>query len=191
MRMQMKVVCFLFVAMTCAGSLAAQTLADRARELRKEKRTPSANEKVYTNESLSLRPAPAISEKSGDGKAADAKPADKAAAAEADEEAALTPDEQKAALAADLKGKIDSAKSELATLQRELEIASREQKLRTAQYYADAGNRLRDERKFVEEENRNRTEMAEKQKKIADTSALIENLRSQARRAGIAPGLIP
>ena len=177
-------------AVVCVYPLAAQTLADRARELRKEKRTPSANEKVYTNETLSLRSAPSMGEKATDTKGADAKAAAKD---EGDEDAGpkATPDEEKSQLAADYKNKIEKAKAELATLQRELEIATREQKLRTAQFYADAGNRLRNESKFVDDERKTQAEMAEKQKKIADTQALVESLRADARRAHISPGLIP
>jgi len=185
-----KIVFLIVAAIVSISTLTAQTLADRARELRKEKRTPSANEKVYTNETLNLRPAQGIGETKSDAKATDTKGDAKA---EADEDAPpkATPEEEKAALAADLKGKIESAKAELATIQRELDIATREQKLRTAQYYADAGNRLRDERRFVDEERKTQQDIADKQKKIADATALIESLRNQARRAGIAPGLIP
>ncbi|HUS19345.1 MAG TPA: hypothetical protein VMZ25_06820 [Terriglobales bacterium] len=183
--------CFLVAAALSILPLTAQTLADRARELRKSKRTQSVNEKVYTNETLNLRPAQGISETSANGKATDTKAAGKTDAAEEDGEAKLTPDEQKSALAASLAGKIEKAKGELATLQRELDIATREQKLRTAQYYADAGNRLRDERKFVEDERKTQSDIAEKQSKISAAQTLIESLRSEARRAGITPGLIP
>jgi hypothetical protein len=170
-----------------ALSANAQTLADRARELRKDKRTPSANEKVFTNETLNLRPAPSISEKTENGKDAKKDAAD----AEGDEEKTLTPDEEKAKTAADYKDKIEKAKGELATVQRELDIAQRENRLRVAQYYSDAGNKLRDEKKFADEERRNQADIADKQKKLADTQATIERLRSEARRAGVPPGLIP
>ena len=170
-----------------ALSGSAQTLADRARELRKEKRTPSANEKVFTNETLNLRPGPTISDKTEGGKDAKKDPAD----AEGDEEKTLTPDEEKAKTASEYKDKIEKAKSELVTVQRELDIAQRENRLRVAQYYSDAGNKLRDEKKFAEDERRNQADMADKQKKLSDTQALIERLRSEARRAGVPPGLIP
>lgn len=166
---------------------AQQTLADRARELRQQKRTPAANEKVYTNESLNLRPAPSIGDKPADTKADAAK---KDAAADSDEEE-KTPDEQKAELATKYRTDITKAQEELATLQRQLDIASRENKLRVAQFYADAGNRLRDEKRFVEEQNKTLADIADKQKRIGEITATLERLRSEARRAGIAPGLIP
>ena len=166
---------------------AQQTLADRARELRQQKRTPSASEKVYTNESLNLRPAPSISEKPTDGKADAAK---KSESGEAEEEE-KSPDEQKAELAAKYRDDIQKAQGELTTLQRELDIATRENKLRIAQFYADAGNRLRDEKRFVEEQNKTLADIADKQKRIGEITSTLERLRGEARRAGIAPGMIP
>ncbi|HUR36826.1 MAG TPA: hypothetical protein VM009_03350 [Terriglobales bacterium] len=184
-----KILFLLVMAALGISTLTAQTLADRARELRKDKRTPSANGKVFTNETLNLRPAPSIGDPK-DAKATDTK-ADPKGETDEDAPPKATPEEEKAALAADLKGKIESAKAELATVQRELDIASREEKLRIAQYYADAGNRLRDERRFADEQRKTQQDIVDKQKKVAAATALIENLRNQARRAGIPPGLIP
>ncbi len=185
--MKNRIALLLLASLVLVLPAATQTLADRARELRKQKRTPSANEKVFTNESLSLRPAPAISEKPADAKTEAKKGAEDEEAAEGEK----TPDEQKAELAASYRDQIEKAKNEAATLQRELDIATRENKLRVAQFYADAGNRLRDEKKFVEEQNKTLADIADKQKRLSDTAATLDRLRSEARRAGIAPGLIP
>jgi len=184
-----KLFCLLVAAALWISPLAAQTLADRARELRKTKRTPSANEKVFTNETLSLRPAPAIAEEKATATKTPAKPGEAAAAEDAEPE--VSPEEAKAAAASELTGKIQKAKEELATLQRELDIATRENKLRTAQFYADAGNRLRNERAFQDEQRKNQADMADKQKKIADITAQLEGLRGEARRAGLPAGQIP
>lgn len=183
--MKLKIAIFLIAAFAVALPALGQSLADRARELRKQKRTPAANEKVYTNESLSLRPAPSISET----KPTDAKDAKTSAAEEGED--APTPEEQKAALAADFRARITKAQGELATLQREVNIATRENQIQTAQFYADAGNRLRDEKKFAEEQRRILADVQDKQRKITETQALIEQLRDQARRAGLPPGQIP
>lgn len=185
----------LMVIATCVLAMAAsaQTLADRARELRKDKRTQSSSQRVFTNESLNLRPAPAISDTSSAAK----KPSDDAAATdeegEGDAEKAkgLTPDEEKAKAAADFKDKIEKAKAELAQLQREADVAQRENRLKAAVFYADAGTKLRDERKYADEDRKAQAELADKQKKIADTQAAIDRLRDGARRAGIPAGMIP
>jgi hypothetical protein len=186
-----RLACLLIAAAVSVSSLAAQTLADRARELRKEKRTPSANDKVFTNETLNLRPGPSIT--TGVEKPADATTPAKADAAAAAEDAApeMTPDEAKAAAAGEYRAKIEKAKGELATLQRELDIAQREAKLRQAQFYSDAGNRLRNERAFADEQRKTQADMADKQAKITATTALLESLRSEARRAGVPAGQIP
>ncbi|MEO6119189.1 MAG: hypothetical protein ABIP12_00760 [Terriglobales bacterium] len=187
-----KLFCLLVAAALWISPLAAQTIADIARENRKFKRTPSANDKVFTNDSLHLRPGPSIAEP-GTAAKAPIKPGEAAAAAEGDEEAApgANPEESKAAAAATFVSQIERAKSELATLQRELDIAARENKLRTAQFYADAGNRLRNERSFEDEQRKNQADTADKQKRIAATAAQLEALRSEARRAGVPAGMIP
>lgn len=183
-----RLACLLVAAAVCVSPLAAQTLADRARELRKEKRTQSANDKVFTNETLSLRPGPGIT--TGVERPAEAAAPAKSAAAP-DDEPEMTPDEAKAAAASEAKAKIDKVKGELATLQRELDIAQRENKIRTAQFYADAGNRLRNERAFADEQRKNEADVADKQQKIAAAQAMLETLRNEARRAGVPAGQIP
>lgn len=191
-----KLFCLLVAAALWISPLTAQTtaiptIADVAREHRKFKRTPSANDKIYTNDTLRMRPGPSIADP-GTAAKAPVKPGE-AAAAESDEEAAPgpTPDEAKAAAAATFVSQIERAKSELATLQRELDIAGRENKLRTAQFYADAGNRLRNEKAFEDEQRRNQADVADKQKRIATTAAQLETLRGEARRAGVPAGMIP
>jgi hypothetical protein len=172
--------------------LAAQTIADRARDVRKDKRTTTATDKVYTNESLNLRAPAAISEPTSAGKK-DAKKGDEAADGEEDaaKEKELSPDEQKAKAAAEFKDKIEKAKGELTQLQRELDVAQRENRLRTAVYYADAGSKLRDERKFADDDRKIQADFADKQKKIGDLQQTLDKLRDGARRAGVPAGLIP
>ncbi|HUQ49257.1 MAG TPA: hypothetical protein VM056_00950, partial [Terriglobales bacterium] len=103
----------------------------------------------------------------------------------------LTPDEEKAKAAADFKEKIDKANAELAQLKREADVAQREGRLKAAVFYADAGTKLRDERKYADEDRKARAELADKQRKISETQATIDRLRDGARRAGIPAGMIP
>lgn len=178
-------------ALLLAMTATAQTLADRAREQRKDKRTATSNQRVYTNESLNLRPAPSIAEPLATAK----KSAEDAAAAEEDGDSekakARTPDEEKAKLAAEFKDQIDKAKTELTQLQREADVNQREGRLKAAVFYADAGAKLRDEKKYAAEESKARAELADKQKKITDLLASLEKMRESARRAGIPAGMIP
>ena len=173
-----------------------QTLADMAREARKNKpATPVASEHVYTNESLNLKPAPSIGTDSAadkgakkDAKASDAEASSGGATADSDE---ASPEDAKKKQAADFKEKIEAAKTELAQLQRELDVRQREDKLRVAQFYSDAGNRLRNEKQYAEDTRKNQAELEDKQKKIADTQSKLDKLRDEARRAGLSPGQIP
>lgn len=188
---------FLIITILAVGLLAsAQGLGEAARQARKNKRTPAATEKIFTNETLGARPiaeespsapsagasATATGEKSADGAAADAKEGEKTDGPSAAEEMKKKID--------DYKSKLADAKGEVATLERELDILQRENKLRAASYYADAGTRLRDERSFAEQERKYQADIAGKQKAITDAKAKLDSLREEARRAGVPAGQI-
>lgn len=180
----------LFIASVCfVASLSfGQTLADAAREQQAKKKTPTATGHVYTNESLGFHPAPAD--------AAPAKSSDTASTASKDDktadktEAAADVDPADAAAAKkksddDLKDKVAKQIAEIATLQRELDILLRENRLRAAAFYGDAGARLRDEAKYAAEDRKYQADIAAKQKAIADGQANLDKLREQARRTGV------
>ena len=167
----------------------AQTLADAARAQQAKKKTPSATGHVYTNESMEFHAAPpdATPAKSTDAtgdeatdKKADAKAKDGAAAADG---ASSAEDKKKAADA--MKEKVAKQQAEIVQLQRELDILVRENRMRAAVYYADAGSRLRDEAKFAADDRKYQADIAAKQKAIADAQATLEKLREEARRAGV------
>src|SRR5437879_6568889 len=152
------------VLLACTATMSAQTLADSARAAQKNKRTNSATNKVYTNDSLGFHApndAPAKSD-------ADAKKSDKADAKSDKDADDADPAEAKKKAADDLKQRYEKQKAELATLQRELDILTRENKLRGATYYADAGNRLRNEQKYAEDDRKYQADVASKKKAIDD-----------------------
>lgn len=193
----MKRVFFIVVVFALSSLAASQTLADRARAARKGKPAASSRQ-VITNESISMtRPAdetPAASgetaakdgTKTADAKTADGQPAE-GAAKEGDKAAAGSEEEKKKA-AEEWKGKIEKQKAEVATLKRELDIYTREAKLRAAAFYGDAGNKLRNETAYAEEERKTQATLADKQKAIAAAEAALEKMRDDARRAGVPPG---
>ncbi|MCU1287097.1 MAG: hypothetical protein JWO13_3447 [Acidobacteriales bacterium] len=162
-----------------ATSLSAQTLADAARAQQKNKK-PKA-EKVYTNESLDLRPASDSSAKAADDKRPDTK-SDAKSEKSADDTSAE--DDKKKAAAA-LKEKFDKQKNELAQLQRELDVMQRENRLRGATFYADAGNRLRNEKQYAEDDRKYQADIANKQKAIADAQTALERMKEEGRRTGV------
>ena len=186
------------IAVLALGSLAAsQTLADRARAARKNKPV-QASRQVITNESIGVRPADEPASATSDATAAKeseaksgeaAKTADgKTSTAASADKAAPSAEEEKKKAAEEWKGKIEAQKAEVATLKRELDIFTREAKLRAAAYYGDAGNKLRNEASYAEEERKTQAAIAEKQKAVTAAEAALEKLREDGRRAGVPPG---
>jgi hypothetical protein len=165
-----------------SGVAAAQDLGAIARQQRQHKR-PSAT-KVYTNDDIASSPAAAEQPAASVSSAATGAAAAKAAAAKG-EKPKETPDEEKAKAAAALQKKADGLKAEIATLEREYNIADRENKLRVANYYADAGNSLRDPKKWLDEQKATQEELASKKKAIEDAKAKLDDVVEQGRKAGI------
>ena len=158
-----------------AGSAAvAQDLGAVARQQR-QKKSPAT--KVYTNEDFPSHPEEATPTASVDGKpSADGKAADKS------KEAAP---EDKDKEAAAMQKRVDAQKNEIALLSREIDIADREFKLQVANYYGDAGNSLRDGKKWEEERKAKEDEINKKKKGLDDAKAKLADLIEQARKAGI------
>jgi hypothetical protein len=162
----------LLMIVSCA--VAQESLGEIARKQREWKKPASA--RVYTNDDFAAvtpaQPAP---------------PAAAAAEEKAEKtEAATAPSsEDKAKKAAEVKAKIDDQKKAIAQLERELDVAQREYRLKVAVYYADVGNNLRDSKKWAEDDRRQRAEIESKQKAISDAKQKLADMQEQARKAGI------
>jgi hypothetical protein len=74
-------------------------------------------------------------------------------------------------------------KLDLAT--RELDVMQREYKLRAVDFYADAGNRLRNQADWDKQDAEYKKQLEEKQKAVADAKAEMENTQEEARKAGV------
>jgi hypothetical protein len=160
-----------FTIVTCAG--AQESLGELARQLRQSKRPSSA--RVITNDDIAMAAAPAPEA------AVEAK-GDKSEKSDAD--AAPSADD-KAKLAASFKAKADEQKKSIAQLERELDVAQREYRLKVAVYYADVGNNLRDSKKWAEEDRKQRAELDGKQKALADAKQKLADIQEQARKLGV------
>jgi len=173
------------LAISAIAQTSAPTIADISRANRK---TKGGSAPVLTNESLSLKSAPpdtsSSSASGSDTSKVDAKAG--AAAAPADETA-----ESRQKLIDDWKSKIEGQKASIAQMQRELDVSQRENKLRAAAFYADAGTRLRDSQKFADDDKKYQAEAADKQKAIAAAQQALAAMRDDARRAGVPAGQIP
>ena len=69
-------------------------------------------------------------------------------------------------------------------MQRELDIAQREAKLRAATFYGDAGAQLRDSAKFGEEMRKTQEEMDTKKQALDAANQKLSDLQEEARKAG-------
>ena len=163
----------LVAAFTIVSSAGAQSLGELARQQRQSKRPSTA--RVITNDDISMAPAPAP-----------AAPAEaKSDTADKTEAAPAPSTDDKTKLAASFKGKADEQKKNIAQLERELDVAQREYRLKVAVYYADVGNNLRDSKKWAEEDRKQRAELDDRQKAIADAKQKLADIQEQARKAGV------
>jgi hypothetical protein len=167
------------------GSAVAQSLGEAARKVRKNKPTEPTT-KVITNDDLKSSGGLALPD-TGPAPASDqeAKPdAEKDKDKDKDKaKASLSPDDQ-AKLDKEWQEKISAKQDQIALLERELDVLQRENKLRATNYYADAGTRLRDEKKYAEDDRKYQGDIATKQKAIDDAKAELDQMREQARKAG-------
>lgn len=165
----------IFVLMLFAASAWAQSLGEVARQNRTKKK-PSASVRLDDDNMPRTLLANAEPEtpKDADKKAADKdKDKDKKAA----DAAAQKTDK--------LTDQIKAQKEEITKLQRELDIVQREQRLRAAAYYADAGTQLRDQAKFAEDSRKEQAEIDGKKQAINAAQQKLADLQEQARKAGL------
>lgn len=184
--------------------VSAQSLGDYARTIRKDKSEPAPatrhfdNDNLPVNDTLSIvGPAPAspatdakLSEakgadpKSGDAKSGELKAGDpKAAGAVQGESKQAAADKAKAA--EELKKKIEEQQEKINSLNREVDLDQREERLRAAAYYQDAGTRLRNPAEWNKEQQQNQNDAAEKQKALDAARQKLDDMQEAARKAGI------
>ena len=182
------------------------SLADYARKVHKDTGAPKAKPKVFDNDNLpkndklSIVGAPPAPEEKP---AAAAGSGDKSAAA-ADSKASpdgKTAGEAKPAATEDAKAKkpaefkswqdkLTQQKDQINLATRELDVLQREYELRAAVMYADAGNRLRNSAQWDKEETKYKQDIADKQKAVEDAKQKLEDMKEEARRAGVPSAMI-
>ncbi len=173
------------VVLASAMGAAAQSesLGDYARAVRKEKRLPA--KKAYTNDNL-----PTTASISVVGPAAESTEG-KPAAKPQDEKDKQVPKESKTAEKQapedeqEWRKLFSEQKTKISNLEHELDLLQREYKLQIADYYADAGSQLRDQKKWAEADTKYRADIAEKQKQVAEAEAQLQDMEEQARKAGM------
>jgi hypothetical protein len=198
------------VVILLAGIAAAQSVADVARQTRKQNaKKPAA--KVYTNDNLptkatiSVAGQPANSDEES-GKAADnsvstatddnAAAGDKTAATDKAAGDKQKPDEDKKTYAEkrdaalqQWKQRFTDQKQQISLLEREIDVMQREYRLRAAAYYADAGNALRNQADWAKQDREYREKLDAKQKQLDEVKQKLGDMQEQARREGM-PGSV-
>jgi predicted RNase H-like nuclease (RuvC/YqgF family) len=173
------------VASVMGATAQSDSLGDYARAVRKEKR-PAAK-KIYTNDnlptsaSISVVGAPqAAAEDEPAATAHDSKQKpDKVQKEEKTSEAKQPQDE------AEWREQIDAQKKEIGNLEHELDLLKREYNLQVADYYGNAGNQLLDPKKWLDQEQKYRSDIADKQKQIEDAKSQLQDMEEAARKAGM------
>jgi hypothetical protein len=177
-----KVLAAVAIASAMAVCAQAQSLGEQARENRANK--PEASQsKIFTNDNLptgggitvvGVPEAPPA-----------AAPKGKAAASGTPANTGASSAEDQAKAVDKIKADVQKQKDEIAQLEREVDIATREWKLRQAAYYADAGNQLRDPKAWADAERHYNDETTRKQQALADAKQKLDDLQEQARKSGL------
>ena len=183
-----------------AAVAAAQSVADVARQTRKQNaKKPAA--KVFTNDDLPTN-APISVTGQPPADADSAKPADNgdntatsdktdAAKADADKDKPKTDEDKKTfaekrdASIQQWKQRFAAQKEQISLLEREIDVMQREYRLRAAAYYADAGNALRNQAPWAQQDRDYREKLDLKQKKLDEAKQKLQDMQEQARREGM------
>jgi len=182
----MLVVSALVLVSALAAVAQQESLGDYARAVRQEKRLPA--KMVYTNDNLPttttisvVGPPPATAEEkpAAEEKAA-AKPQDEKAKAEQKE--GKTSENKAPQNEQEWQDQMSAQKKKIVDLEHDLDLAQREYKLQVAQYYADAGTQLRDQKAWAEQEAKFRADLADKQKQIDEAKAGLQDMEEQQRQ---------
>lgn len=170
-----------------AGVAGAQSLADVARQTRKQNaKKPAA--KLYTNDNLPTNAAISVT---GQPPAPDQ---DSAASATGDKNAKDKQQsdaekksyaEQRDAAIKQWKQRFADQKQQISLLEREYNVLQGEYRLRAAAYYADAGNALRNQADWAKQDRDYRARLDSKQKALDKAKQKLDDMKEEARKAGM------
>jgi hypothetical protein len=183
---------------TQSQNQAQPSLADYARQMKKDNPQPKSKPKVFDNDNMPKNDKlsvvgeqpPVAADKSSEAKPADSTgtvPAatDKKSATET--KAAATEDDQAKRQAAlkEWQQKLTAQKDQIDLADRELDVLKREYQIRAASFYADAGDRLRNSAAWDKQDTQYKQQIADKQKALDDAKQKLEAMQEEARKAGL------
>ena len=177
------------VCVSAQQQTASPSLGDVARQ---QKSSDKSAHKVWTNDDFPDRAASTDSTAAPDAAPADTTAAKSEASGDASKDTKAEAKDAKKADAVDeqkkideeWKGKIDAQKAKISDLQREYDLTEREMKLAQTTYYADAGNKLRDQKDFLDKDKASRDKLETLKQQIADEQAKLTDMQDKAHKAG-------
>jgi hypothetical protein len=170
------------------------SLGDYARKVRKDPGSAKAKPKVFDNDNLpvddklSIVGQPPAPNDAG-AAAADSKDKDKDKDAAAAKPAADEQAKKQAAWKA-WQDKLTAQKDAIDLASRELDVTQREYELRAAAMYADVGNRMRNATQWDKEEAEYKQKIADRHKAVDDAKQKLEDMKEEARKAGVPSAMI-
>jgi hypothetical protein len=81
--------------------------------------------------------------------------------------------------------KINTQQAQVDLLQRELDVDQKEYRLRAAAFYADAGDRLRNQGEWDKQDADYKQKIADKQKALDEAKQKVTDLQEEARKSGV------
>jgi hypothetical protein len=81
--------------------------------------------------------------------------------------------------------KINTQQAQVDLLQRELDVDQKEYRLRAAAFYADAGDRLRNQGEWDKQDADYKQKIADKQKALDEAKQKVSDLQEEARKSGV------
>jgi hypothetical protein len=171
------------------------SLGNYARALKKDKKQEAAkkfdNDNLPREDKLSVvGPAADSADSANAAPDQQAAPADAAASTDKmkNTPASVTPGEtpeQRQQVYDQWKEKLSSQQTQIDALSHELDLEQREYKLRAAEFYGDAGERLRNQSGWDKEDAKYKDQIAEKQKALDDAKQKLDAMQEDARKAGV------
>lgn len=163
------------------------SLGSYARTVRKEKK-PVAAAKHFDNDTLpkddKLSVVGSAQSNPADASATDQGPT----TAAANSSPQVTPgqsQEERQRVYDDWQQKINEQQSRIDMLARELDVQQREYRLRAASFYADAGERMRNQAGWDKEDSDYKSKIGDKQKALDEAKEHLNSLQEEARRSGV------
>jgi hypothetical protein len=161
------------VVIALGATASAQSLGDYAREVRKNKK-PNPNVKVYDNDNL-----PSNGTISVMGQPSNPKDEEK------EQKQAAASDEERKKQQQAMAGAVVEERKKIAGLEHEIELLNREQRIRNAEYYSDAGTMLRNSQAWTQQEMKMRADIAAKTQELQAARDKLGQMQETARKAGV------